>query len=77
LITYDGSVRRRRTMSDGDFEVMPLGTTEEVREMRRLSRELIALDSAYVDSMPYAVRQKIGEIARFYQYHSEKYPVTV
>ena len=64
-------------MSNGDFEVMPIGTIEEVREMRRLSKELIALDSAYGDSMPYTVRQKIGEIARFYQYHCEKYPVIV
>ena len=64
-------------MSNGDFEVMPIGTIEEVREMRRLSKELIALDSSYSDSMPYAVRQKIGEIARFYLYHSEKYPVIV
>lgn len=64
-------------MSNGDFEVMPIGTIEEVREMRRLSKELIALDSSYGDSMPYAVRQKIGEIARFYQYHCEKYPVIV
>jgi hypothetical protein len=78
LIIYDGSVQqRRRTMSEGNFEVMPLGTMEEVREMRRLSKELIALDSAYVDSMPYAVRQKIGEIARFYQYHAQKFPVIV
>lgn len=64
-------------MSNGDFEVMPIGTIEEVREMRRLSKELIALDSAYSDSMPYPVRQKIGEISRFYLYHSEKYPVIV
>ena len=64
-------------MSEGNFEVMPIGTMEEVREMRRLSKELIALDSAYSDSMPYTVRQKIGEIARFYHYHSEKYPVIV
>jgi len=27
--------------------------------------------------MPYAVSAKVGEIARFYQYHCEKYPVQV
>ena len=64
-------------MSNGDFEVMPRGTIEEVSELRRLTKELIALDSSHRDSMPFAVSAKIGEISRFYKYHSEKYPVTV
>lgn len=58
-----------------DFEVHPIGTTAELREIRRMLKELIALDSAYGDSMPYAVRQKIGEITRFYQDHNEKHPL--
>ena len=64
-------------MSEGDFEVMPIGTIEEVREMRKLSKELIELDRQYGINTPQAVRVKILEIARFYQYHSEKYPVTI
>ena len=58
-----------------DFEVHPIGTTTELREIRRMLKELIALDSAYGDSMPYTVRQKIGEITRFYQNHNEKHPL--
>ena len=58
-----------------DFEVHPIGTTAELREIRRMLKELIALDSAYGDSMPYAVRQKIGEITRFYQDHNERRPL--
>lgn len=64
-------------MSNGDFEVMPIGTMEEVREMRKLSKELIELDHQYGINTPQAIRTKILEIARFYQYHSEKYPVIV
>jgi hypothetical protein len=56
-----------------DFEVHPIGTITELREVRRLLKELIALDSAYGDSMPYAVRQKIGEITRFYQDHTDRH----
>ena len=64
-------------MSEGNFEVMPIGTIEEVREMRKLSKELIELDHSYGINSPQPVRAKILEIARFYQYHSEKYPVQV
>lgn len=64
-------------MSEGNFEVMPIGTMEEIREMRRLSKELIELDRSYGINTPQAVRVKILEIARFYQYHSEKFPVHV
>lgn len=64
-------------MSNGDFEVMPIGTMEEVREMRRLSNELIELEREYGIDTPQPLRIKILEIARFYQYHSDKFPVTV
>jgi hypothetical protein len=64
-------------MSNGDFEVMPIGTMEEVREMRRLSNELIELEREYGIDTPQALRIKILEIARFYKYHSEKFPVTI
>ena len=32
-------------MSNGDFEVMPIGTMEEIREMRKLANELFAAQS--------------------------------
>ncbi len=64
-------------MSNGDFEVMPIGTIEEVREMRRLSKELIELEYKHGIDTPQELRIKILEIARFYRYHSEKFPVTV
>ena len=64
-------------MSEGNFEVMPIGTMEEVREMRKLSKELIELDRQYGINIPQPVRIKILDIARFYQYHSNKFPVQV
>lgn len=64
-------------MSEGDFEVMPIGTMEEIREMRRLSKELLELDRSYGIDIPQSVRNKINEIGQFYHYHAEKYPVIV
>ena len=64
-------------MSEGNFEVMPIGTMEEVREMRRLSKELIELEYEHGINTPQALRIKILEIARFYQHHAEKFPVIV
>ena len=64
-------------MSEGDFEVMPIGTMEEVREMRKLSKELIELDHSYGINTPQPIRAKILEIQRFYHYHAEKFPVIV
>ena len=58
-------------MSNGDFEVMPIGTMEEIREMRKLSNELIAAQSYE------QILQIIGKIRQFYAYHNEKYPVVV
>ena len=58
-------------MSNGDFEVMPIGTMEEIREMRKLANELFAAQSL----------QQMLEITQqmrdFYAYHVEKYPVVV
>jgi hypothetical protein len=64
-------------MSEGNFEVMPIGTMEEVRELRRLSKELIELEQNFGINTPQSMRNKINEIARFYQYHAEKFPVVV
>lgn len=64
-------------MSNGDFEVMPIGTMEEVREMRRFANELIDLEYKYGINTPQALRDKISEVRKFYLYHTEKYPVIV
>lgn len=64
-------------MSEGNFEVMPIGTMEEVREMRKFANELIELDHRYGINTPQPIRQKIDEVRKFYLYHTEKYPVIV
>ena len=58
-------------MSNGDFEVMPIGTIEEIREMRKLSNELFAAQSHE------QILEIIGKMRQFYAYHNEKYPVVV
>jgi hypothetical protein len=64
-------------MSNGDFEVMPIGTMVEVRELRKLTNELIEVTRQYGLNTPLPVRQKIAEIEKFYQWHVETYPVIV
>jgi hypothetical protein len=54
-----------------DFEVMPLGTIEEVTAMRKLSNELIAAQSHQ------QILEIINKIRQFYAYHVEKYPVVI
>lgn len=62
-------------MSEGDFEVLPRGTTEELRELRQFARRMIALNSIHDMPVPHEMRTKINEISRFYDYHVETYPV--
>ena len=64
-------------MSEGNFEVMPIGTMEEIREMRRFANELIDLNDMYGINTPQAIRNKIDDVRKFYLYHTQKYPVTV
>lgn len=64
-------------MSEGNFEVMPIGTMEEVREMRKFANELIELDRQYGINTPQVIRDKIDAVRKFYLYHTEKYPVIV
>jgi hypothetical protein len=64
-------------MSEGNFEVMPIGTMEEVREMRKFANELIELDRSYGINTPQPIRNKINDVRKFYLYHTEKYPVTI
>jgi hypothetical protein len=64
-------------MSEGDFEVMPRGTMVEIRELRKLTKELIELEHQYGINTPQPVRQKILEIAKFYNWHVEAYPIHI
>lgn len=62
-------------MSNGDFEVLPRGTTEELRVLRQFAHRMIALNSIHDMPVPHEIRTKINEIARFYDHHVETYPV--
>ena len=62
-------------MSEGDFEVLPVGTTEELRVLRQFARRMIALNSIHDMPVPHEMRTKINEISRFYDHHVETYPV--
>jgi hypothetical protein len=62
-------------MSEGNFEVMPIGTMVEVREMRKLANDLIALAEKH--PLPEDVLRKIQEMRVFYNWHTEKFPVQV
>jgi type III secretion system FlhB-like substrate exporter len=64
-------------MSNGDFEVMPIGTMVEVRELRKLTKELIEATRQEGINIPEPIYQKIAEIERFYHWHVETYPVIV
>lgn len=64
-------------MSNGDFEVMPLGSIVEIRELRKLTNELIELEHQYGINTPQPLRQKILEIKKFYHWHVETYPVII
>ena len=62
-------------MSEGDFEVMPRGTMEELRVLRKFVNEMIALTAIHDMPVPYEMRAKINEVSRFYNMHVETYPV--
>ena len=67
-------------MSEGDFEVMPRGTMEEIRFMRKFANEVIAateVDSGNDALVLENLLQKIAVMREFYRQHVEKYPVTV
>ena len=58
-----------------DFEVHPIGTTTELREIRKMLKELIDLDHSYGINTPQPIRSKINEIQRFYEDHNERHPL--
>ena len=60
-------------MSNGDFEVMPRGTIEEVRAMRQFANDMILLSSKY--ELPKEILSRIRLMATWYADHVQKYPV--
>lgn len=67
-------------MSEGDFEVMPRGTLEEIRFMRKFANDVIAateVQEAHSTVVLSNLLDKIAEMREFYRQHVEKYPVTV
>ncbi len=62
-------------MSKEDFEVLPRGTTEELKVLRRFANEMLALAAIHDMPVPHEMRAKLDTIARFYNEHVEKYPV--
>ena len=61
-------------MSNGDFEVMPRGTMDEIRALRRFANDMIALNNIHDMPVPHEMFVKINEIAQFYAAHNQKYP---
>jgi len=62
-------------MSNGDFEVLPRGTIEELRVLRQFANSMIALNAIHDMPVPHEMRTKILELNRFYNSHVETYPV--
>lgn len=61
-------------MSNGDFEVLPRGTMEELKALRKFANEMIALTAIHDMPVPHEMLAPINEIGRFYSAHVEKYP---
>jgi hypothetical protein len=64
-------------MSNGDFEVMPRGTMEELTVLRKFANDMI--DVSHTMENPVEKWEKmtllIREVEKFYVYHTEKYIV--
>ena len=64
-------------MSNGDFEVMPRGTMEEIRVLRKFANDMIDISKTYDN--PVEKWEKMTtltrELEKFYTYHVETYPV--
>ena len=64
-------------MSDGNFEVMPVGTMNELRVLRSFVKSLI--DISHNMSNPTekwdTIRPLVKQVEHFYVTHNEKYPL--
>lgn len=61
-------------MSNGDFEVHPRGTSEELRAVREFVKEISELSHRYGINVPQPITQSIGKINLWYAGHNERYP---
>lgn len=61
-------------MSEGDFEVMPRGTTEEVKVLRAFAQTIIGLSVKHGTQIPSPIREEIAKIEYFYNRHVWHYP---
>jgi hypothetical protein len=62
-------------MSEGNFEVMPVGTMEELKQLRAFANSMIAVsrsDAAPVDAW-YEVSPMINMLQHWYIQHNQKY----
>lgn len=62
-------------MSEGDFEVMPRGTMNEIKMLRQFADDMIMLNNIFDMPVPWEMREKIEELKRKYVDHVEKYTV--
>lgn len=61
-------------MSNGDFEVLPRGTIEELKVLRKFANEMLALSSIHDMPVPHEMQSSIDRVGAFYSAHVEKYP---
>lgn len=62
-------------MTEGNFEVMPIGTTEELRALRSFARNMIEISDSNVNPTAKWDRSRplIKEVKDFYNVYNEKY----
>jgi hypothetical protein len=62
-------------MSEGNFEVMPIGTTVELLALRSFARNMIEVLDSNVDPTSKWDRSRplVKEVKDFYTIHNEKY----
>jgi len=60
-------------MSNGDFEVLPRGTIEELRVLRSFVKDITKLSYSH-DLTPQSMQAKINEVNLWYAGHIERYP---
>jgi hypothetical protein len=65
-------------MSNGDFEVMPRGTTSELMFLRQLAKDIVDCYPKHgVHFTTEEVKRLAAKVEGFYEHHNEMYPVTV
>lgn len=60
-------------MSNGNFEVHPIGTTAELKFLRQLARDLVEREEIFV--RPVTIGDLAEKIRTFYEYHNEAHQI--